>query len=98
MYVVFIKKHSEKKISYGLFNIYDAILKGSILKSQFTLGSKMNIESFRKLELNSVINVGIKSDNINHWSSINMDYFKNLQKFNGQQLRLEILQNVIIKN
>ena len=35
----------------------------------------MNIESFRKL-INSLINVGIKSDNINHWSSINMDYFK----------------------
>ena len=89
MYVVFIKKHSGKKISYGLFNIYDAILKGSILKSQFILSSKMDSDFFKKVELNSVINVGIKSDNIHHWSSVNMDYFKKLQKFNGHQLRLE---------
>ena len=92
MHIIFIKKYSENKVNYGLFNIYDALLKGKILKSQFLLESKLDSQILKKIEKNSLINVGMKTEKLRNWSAMNIEIVKNLQKFNGQQLRLELFK------
>lgn len=92
MFIPFINKKL-KSNQYGLFNIYQALLDGSVKKSHLIIGRNINDDVLKdEVKAKGVINVGLDVDKYNEWRVMDFEAIKDLQKSKDNELRLKIYE------